>query len=167
MTMRRYQISDWIEIRAPIEQVYAAAADPDVVPSYAPEVVRIERVRRISERVEVVRSHVRVSKLTLAYLYRYCYNPPTHYSGVQEGGGLFRGYFSLSFRPRGDGTLVSHAEGFLSPVPGLARALGFLYFRVLARGGVRDELESLKRLVERSSDGEKNVEDGTNKGHIV
>src|SRR5437588_12549201 len=122
--MRRYQISDRIEIRAPVEQVYAAAADPDLVPSYAPEVVRIERVRRISDRVELVRSHIRVSKLTFAYLYRYCYRPPGHYSGVQEGGGLFRGYFSLSFRPQGDGTLVSQVDGILSPMPGLARALG-------------------------------------------
>jgi hypothetical protein len=153
--MRRYQVSDRIEIRAPVEQVYATAADPGLVPSYAPEVVMIERVRKISDRVELVRSHVKVGGLTFAYLYRYCYRPPTHYSGVQEGGGLLRGYFSLSFRPRGRGTQVTHAEGFLSPVPGLARALGFLYFRVLARGGVRDELESLMRLVEAPSNGEK------------
>jgi hypothetical protein len=153
--MRRYQVKDRIEIGAPVEQVYAAAADPEVVPSYAPEVLRIERVRTIGERVELVRSHVRVSGLTLPFLYRYCYRPPTHYSGVQEGSRVLRGYFSLSFRPRGRGTLVSHAEGFLSPVPGLARALGFLYFRVLARGGVRDELESLKRLVEASPDADK------------
>ena len=155
MKVRRYQVSERIEIGAPVEKVYALAADPRLVPSYAPEVVRIERVRKLSDRAELVRSYVRVGGLTFAYLYRYCYRPPTHYSGVQEGGRLLRGYFGLSFRPRGGGTLVSHAEGILSPVPGLARVVGFLYFRVLARGGVRDELESLKRLVEAWPDADK------------
>ena len=153
--MRRYQVSDRIEIRAPVERVYGVAADPEAVPAYAPEVKRIECVRRISYGVDLVRSHVRVSVLTFAYLYRYSYRPPTHYSGVQVGDGLLRGYFSLSFRAHGDCTLVSHSEGILSSVPGLARALGFLYFRVLARGGVREELEGLKRLVEGSVGGDK------------
>ena len=155
MRMRRYQVSDRIEIRAPVERVYGVATDPEAVPAYAPEVERIELVRRISDSVDLVRSHVRVSVVTLAYLYRYTYRPPTHYSGVQEGGWLLRGYFSLSFRAHGDCTLVSHSEGILSSVPGLARALGFLYFRVLARGGVREELEGLKRLVEGSVGGDK------------
>lgn len=148
MKERRYQVSERIEIGAPVEEVYAAATDPALVPLYVPEVVRVERVKSIGGGVELVRSHIKVGWLTFAYLYRYHYRPPTSYSGVQEGGGLFRGYFSLSFRAGGVGTIVSHSEGILSPVPGLARALGFLYFRVMARGGAGEELSKLKKLVE-------------------
>jgi hypothetical protein len=148
MKERRYQVSDRIEIDAPVEQVYAAAVDPALVPVYAPEIVRIERLEKIGDGVELVRSHLKVGWLRFAHLYRYRYRPTSHYSGLQEGAGLFRGYFSLSFSARGEATIVSHSEGILSPVPGLARALGFLYFRVLARGGVGEELKRLKHLAE-------------------
>ena len=148
MNPRRYQICESLTVAAPVEQVYALASDPEVVPSYAPEVARIEVVRRLSEHMVLVRSHLKVARLTFRFLYRYHYRPPTHYSGVQEGRGLLRGYFTLSFRPCAGGTAVSHTEGFLSPVPLLAWVAGFVYFRVMARGGAREELGRLKELVE-------------------
>jgi len=146
--MRRYQLRDEIEINAPIEQVYALAADPESVPSYAPEIAKIELVKKLDERSALVRSHLRIAGLTFAQLYRYHYSPPTHYSGVQENGRLLRGYFSLAFQPRGERTIVSHSEGVLSSVPFLAKLAGFIYFRVLARGGLREELDKLKSLTE-------------------
>ena len=149
MRTRRYQVREELEVNASVERVYAVAADPACVPLYAPEIARIELIEKVSARTHLVRSHIRVGALTLASLYRYNYRPPTHYSGVQERGRLLRGYFSLTFQPRGGATLVAHTEGFISPVPFLARALGFVYFRLLARGGVRTELERLKQLVER------------------
>ena len=148
MRERRYQVVERVEIEAPVERVYEVASDPSLVPVYAPEIVRIEHLENIGEGVELVRSHIKVGPFTLAHKYRYLYRPPTSYAGVQEGGGLYRGYFSLSFRARGGATVVTHVEGLLSRVPGLARALGVLYFRVMARGGVGEELEKLKRLVE-------------------
>lgn len=149
MSVWRYQVCERAEIAAPVEQTYALAADPEMVPAYAPEVARIEVVRRLSEHLVLVRSHLKVAGLTRGFLYQYHYRAPTHYSGVQEGGGLLRGYFSLSFTPRGGGTAVSHTEGFLSPVPFLAWVVGVIYFRIVARGGMRDELRRLKNLVER------------------
>jgi hypothetical protein len=119
-----------------------------MVPCYAPEVARIEVVRRLGDHTILVGSHLKVARVTVGFLYRYHYRPPTHYSGVQHQGGLLRGYFTLSFRPHGTGTLVSHAEGMLSPVPLLAWVVGFIYFRVIERGGMKDELAGLKNLVE-------------------
>ncbi len=149
MSERRYQVVERVEVAAPVERVYEVASDPSLVPVYAPEIVRIEHLENIGEGVELVRSHIRVGPFTFAHKYRYLYRPPTSYAGVQEGGGLYRGYFSLSFRASGEAqTVVTHVEGVLSHVPGLARALGVLYFRVMARGGLREELEKLKRLVE-------------------
>src|SRR5919107_1880086 len=113
MNVWRYQIRERLEIDAPVERVYALASDPEIVPSYAPEIARIEVVRRLSEHMVLVRSHLKVARLTFGFLYRYHYRPPTHYSGVQEGGGLLRGYFTLRFRPSGGGTTVSHTEGIL------------------------------------------------------
>ena len=148
MNVWRYQICDSLEIDAPVEQVYALASDPEMVPSYAPEVARIEVVRRLSEHLVLVRSYLKVAGLTCGFLYQYHYRPPTHYSGVQEGRGLLRGYFTLSFRSCGSGTTVSHTEGVLSPIPLFAWISGFIYFHILARGGMRAELGRLKNLVE-------------------
>lgn len=148
MKMRRYQVRDEVEINAPIEHVYAFAADSESVPSYAPEIAKIELVKKLDERNALVKSHLRIAGLTFAQLYKYHYNAPTHYSGLQEGGSLLRGYFSLAFQPRGERTVVSHAEGILSRVPFVASLAGFIYFRILARGGVARELGKLKRLTE-------------------
>jgi hypothetical protein len=148
MNLWQYQISESKKIAAPIEQVYALASDPEIVPSYAPEIARIEVVRRLSEHMVLVRSYLKVVRLTFSFLYRYHYRPPTHYSGVQEGRGLMRGYFTLSFRSCGGGTAVSHTEGILSPIPLLAWVVGFIYFRIMARGGIGDELGRLKNLAE-------------------
>jgi Polyketide cyclase / dehydrase and lipid transport len=146
---RRYQVVERVEVAAPVEKVYEVASDPSLVPVYAPEIVRIEHLENVGEGVELVRSHIKVGPFTFAHPYRYLYRPPTSYAGVQEGGRLYRGYFSLSFRALGAAkTAVTHVEGIRSRVPGLARVLGVLYFRVLARGGARDELEKLKQLVE-------------------
>ena len=152
MRMRRYHVRECVLIDAPVERVYAVASDPEAVPVYAPEVVRIEVRERLGDGAARVTSHLRIGKLTFAWAYRYNYRPPTHYSGVQERGALLRGYFSFTFRPRGGRTEACHSEGLLSPVPLLARALGLLYFRVIARGGVREELDRLKRLVESESE---------------
>ena len=149
MNVWRYQIRESLWIDAPVEQVYARASDLEIVPSYAPEIAQIKVVRRLSEHLVLVKSYLKVAGLTFGFLYQYHYRPPMHYSGVQELGGLLRGYFTLSFRPCGRGTTVSHTEGVLSAVPLLAWLSGFIYFHILTRGGARKELGGLKNLVER------------------
>ncbi len=148
MNVWRFQTSRQIEIDAPIDQVYATASSPDLVPSYAPEIARIEVEQRLNERTVLARSYLRVAGLTLAYLYRYHYRPPTHYGGVQERGRFLRGYFNLTFRQNGNRTVVSHTEGILSTIPCLAWIAGFLYFRIIARGSVTEELGRLRSLIE-------------------
>ena len=139
-----------VEISAPIEQVYSVAADPDIVPSYALEIARIDLVKRLSPHSVLARSHLKIARLTFASLYRYHYHPPSHYSGVQEDGKLLRGYFSFSFQTQDNRTVVSHTEGIMSSIPGLAAIAGFIYFRILSRGGLAEELWRLKNLVEGS-----------------
>ena len=146
--MARCQVRDEIEIGAPPARVYAIAADPALVPLYAPEVARIETVETRGDGRVRVRSHLRLLGLTVPFPYLYRYRPPVHYGGIQERGRLLTGYFHFSFRPRGEGTLVTNVEGIASPVPGLARIAAFVYFRVLARGGIRRELLRLKRMAE-------------------
>ncbi|MDQ3816362.1 MAG: hypothetical protein M3362_01570 [Acidobacteriota bacterium] len=148
MSVWRYQIRERLEIDAPVEQVYALASNPEIVPCYAPEIARIEVVRKLSEHRVLVRSYLKVARVTFGFLYRYHYRPPTHYSGVQEGGGVVRGYFTLSFRACGRRTIVSHTEGVLSPIPLLSWVVGFIYFRLMARGGLGEELGRLKGLAE-------------------
>lgn len=148
MKVRRYQAHERVEISAPIEQVYALASDPKIVPSYAPEVARIDLVKRLSPHLVIARSHLKIARLIFARLYRYHYHPPAHYSGVQEEGKLLRGYFSFSFQTRDNRTIVSHTEGIMSSIPCLAWIAGFIYFRILSRKGLAEELNRLKCLVE-------------------
>ena len=145
---RRYQISECIEINAPVERVYAVASDPEMVPLYAPEVARIEVLERERPFKARVRSHLKIAGLTFTFAYRYHYRPPHAYSGVEEGARALRGYFSLRFAPIRDGTLVTHTEGITSPYPILASVAGFAYYRIAARGGMQDELQRLKKLAE-------------------
>ena len=150
--MWRYNSCERIEIDAPVEQVYAIASDPEMVPRYAPEIRRIEVVQRERNATEqqslLVRSYFTVGGRTFPTLYRYVYRAPRHYSGIQVRGSLLRGYFRFSFTAQGDGTIVSHCEGMLSRVPGLAQVAGLFYFRLLSRGGIEQELRRLKALVE-------------------
>ena len=145
----RYQVRGQIEVAARAERVYEVATDPKNVPAYVPEVARVEPLEKLDERTQLVRSHVRIGRFTFARLYRYHYRPPTHYGGAQATGRLLRGYFSLTFEPRGARTtLVTHVEGVRSAVPLVAPLAGLVYFRLLARGGVGEELRRLKELAE-------------------
>ena len=142
--MPTFTVHSRVFIAAPPAAVYRVAADPAVVPRYAREVRRIEILGRDGDRARV-RVHLRVGPLTLRPVYRYVYRPPRLYAGVQEGGGLVRGFFGMTFRPEGAGTRVAHVEGIRSPLPLLARALGRA---VLRRRAIEQELARLKRLVE-------------------
>ena len=148
MNIWRYQICESTEIDAPVDEVYAFASDPETVPCYAPEIARIEILKRISEHLVLVRSYLKVAGLTWGILYRYHYRRPTSYSGVQEDGALLRGYFTLNFKPCGRGTTVAHTEVVVSSIPFLAWISGFIYFQMMARGGMEAELGRLKDLIE-------------------
>jgi uncharacterized protein YndB with AHSA1/START domain len=144
----RYVERAEVEIAAPIGRVYAVSTDPTLVPRYAHEVASIDVLERPDERTAIVCSHLHLGPARVGFRYRYRYRPPTHYIGVQLGRGLVRGYFTFAFEARGGATLVSHAEGVISKVPGLALMVGLVYFRALGGGGLRGELERLKALVE-------------------
>lgn len=148
ISRRRYVDLTRIAIRAPVERVWALATDPQVVPRYAREIVRLEAIEVLPGGDRLVRSHMRLGPLVWRVRYRYRYRRPAAYAGIQEGG-LLRGFFAFSFRARGEMTIVRHAEGVLSRLPGLAPAAGLLYFRLLhPRGGPRAELWRLKALAE-------------------
>ena len=151
MTVWRYQTCKTIDINASIEHVYAIASDPKMVPSYAPEVRKIEVLKDVGDESLLVRSYFNLGGLTFPSLYRYHYRRPRYYAGIQERGRLLRGYFRFSFAAEGDRTSVSHTEGILSSVPGLARIAGIIYFRLLSRRGMEQELRRLKALVEWAS----------------
>ena len=150
MNIWRYQMRMSVEIAAPVEQVYALASNREMVPRYAREIDKIEVVTRLSDERVLVKSYLKIAGMTRAFFYVYHYRPPTHYSGVQQQGGLMRGYFTLTFRSSGSGTTVSHTEGILSPLPFVAWFVGLIYFHLISRDGMRAELERLRTLVEAS-----------------
>ena len=148
MNIWRYQTRMSVEIAAPVERVYALASNPQVVPLYAPEIDKIEVISRLSNQKVLVKSYLKIAGITRPYFYVYHYRPPAHYSGVQQQGALMRGYFTLTFKTSARGTSVSHTEGILSPLPFVAWFIGFIYFHLISRDGMRDELDRLRTLVE-------------------
>jgi hypothetical protein len=155
MRARRYEVRDHIWIEAPPNSTFAIASDPAIVPRYESDVKRIDILRRDPRHGTAdVRSHLSMLGLTFGFDYRYRYRVGIYYGGVQQSGRLMRGYFSMRFRPGMDsasgrfGTDVEHVEGIISRVPGVARLVGWLYFRVLSRGGIAEELKRLKQIVE-------------------
>lgn len=148
MNLWQFEQRGTIQVNAPIERVYDTAVDPALVPSFVPEVTKIEPIKMLSNGQEIVRSHIRIVGITRPYLYRYTYRRPHSKSGIQEGTSLITAFFTLSFTAQDGGTLVVHTEGIKSKFPGLAPLVGWIYFRYLAPAGIDNELSMLKRLVE-------------------
>ena len=146
-----YQVHDKVQINARIDRVYATASNPEIVPTFAPEIKHIELVEKLADGEALVRSHLKVAGLPFVYLYRYRYLPPTYYGGIQQRGLFVRGYFSFSFERRGEETVVTHTERIMSRIPGLATLVGIFYSHVLSRGQIRKELLRLRNLVENQS----------------
>ena len=149
----KFQVRGEVEIDAPLEYVYAFASDPAVVPRYAEEIERIELVERLSSRVSLVTSHLKILGFEVAFPYRFNYRRPEHYSGVQRGRSVLRGFFAFAFTAEGNKTKVIHSEGLFSTVPLLAPLAGFIHYRLVHRRGIERELRSLKELVESSLSG--------------
>jgi len=49
MNFWRYEVSERIEIAAPVQKVYTLASDPSIVPQYVSEVLRIDILERESD----------------------------------------------------------------------------------------------------------------------
>jgi hypothetical protein len=149
--IRRYIVSDTIVVNSSIDRAYEIASDPVMVPKYENGIVKIEVIDEISNSERLVRSHLKVLGITRPYIYRYRYSKNRHYSGHQEFGHFFRGFFSLSFKSISGGTQIYHKEGILSTWPFFASILGLIYFKVLSPSGVDSELKRLKYIIETAS----------------
>jgi hypothetical protein len=149
VNLYRYQVSRRVRIAAPRQRVYTLATDPRLIPRYSRE-VRSLRLLDPPGRVRRARCRIRVAPgLSVPARYRYHYRPGVSYAGVQVRCPLVRSYFGFSFRDRRAGaTEVLHIEGFRASVPLLAPILGWLYFTLLNRGGLRAELDLLRALAE-------------------
>jgi uncharacterized membrane protein len=60
MNLCRYQVSENVHIDAPVEHAYEIASDPELVPSYAHEIDRIEIVERFTEHRVLVKSYLKL-----------------------------------------------------------------------------------------------------------
>lgn len=145
--MCRRQVIAEIDIDAPIGVVYAIATNVEQVARYEPEIERIDVVDETPGQERLVDVRFRVLGVRLRQRYRHALRPPRLYAGVRTGGWL-RGWFTMRFKSVMGGTRVTHAEGFRSPIPGLAFLAGFIYFSLLSPGGVRGELRRLRDLVQ-------------------
>jgi ribosome-associated toxin RatA of RatAB toxin-antitoxin module len=136
-------------IEAPIDEVYAVAADVESSPRWQPEIKKAEVLERDAEGDQVLvltetDAKVRSLKSTL----RFSYDPPHGLSWVQEDGDLKSVEGSWSFEEEGDGATRATYEMTVD----LGRMLGMVIRGPLV-GVLRGQLvesmpEKLKKDVE-------------------
>jgi hypothetical protein len=145
--MGSYEVSGRVTIPAAIGDVYRVATDPSLVPRYAEEIAGITKLDDGDPTAPLVCVRMRLLGTEREYRYRYYYDPPRAYGGVDADQRMLRGYFHFDFVDVGGATEVRHREGVVSRTPLIAEAVGRLYFRAIQRGGSRKELERLQLLV--------------------
>lgn len=90
-------------IEAPIDAVYAVAADIEHSPRWQPEIKRAEVVERQGEEQVLVAMETDAKVRTLKSSLRFSYDPPRRIAWRQESGDLKSVEGSWSFEDAGDG----------------------------------------------------------------
>ena len=90
-------------IDAPIEEVYAAAADVESSPRWQPEIKRAEVLEREGEDQVLVETETDAKVRSLKSTLRFSYDPPHGLSWRQESGDLKSVEGSWSFEEAGEG----------------------------------------------------------------
>lgn len=90
-------------IEAPIEEVYAVAADIENSPRWQPEIKRAETVERDGDEQVLVEMETDAKVRTLKSTLRFSYDPPNGLTWRQEEGDLKSVDGSWSFEEEGEG----------------------------------------------------------------
>ena len=90
-------------IEAPIEEVYAVAADIEGSPRWQPEIKKAEAIERDGDEQVLVETETDAKVRTLKSTLRFSYDPPHGLSWRQESGDLKSVEGSWSFEDAGDG----------------------------------------------------------------
>ena len=90
-------------IEAPIEEVYAVAADIEGSPKWQPEIKKARAVERDGEEQVLVETETDAKVRTLKSTLRFTYDPPHGLSWVQQDGDLKSVEGSWSFEEEGEG----------------------------------------------------------------
>ena len=135
-------------IEAPIDEVYAAAADVQNSPRWQPEIKKAEVLEREGEDQVLVLTETDAKVRTLKSTLRFSYDPPNGLSWRQEEGDLKSVEGSWSFEEAGDGRTRATYEMTVD----LGRMLGMVIRGPLV-GVLRGQLvesmpEKLKKDVE-------------------
>jgi uncharacterized membrane protein len=136
------------EIEAPIEVVYAVAADVEGSPRWQPEIKVAECIERVGDAQALVHMETDAKVRTLGAEMRFAYEPPSRISWAQEDGDLKAVEGSWELEDLGDGrtgaTYTLEAD--------LGRMLGMVIRGPVVgvlRGQLIDSMpEKLKRFVE-------------------
>jgi ribosome-associated toxin RatA of RatAB toxin-antitoxin module len=137
-------------IEAPIEEVYAVAADVGSSPRWQPDIKRAEVLEREGEEQVLVETETDAKVRTLKSTLRFSYDPPNGLSWRQESGDLKSVEGSWSFEEAGDGQTKATYEMTVD----LGRMLGMVIRGPLV-GVLRGQLvesmpDKLKKDVEGS-----------------
>jgi len=138
-------------IEAPIDEVYAVAADIEGSPKWQPEIKRAEALEHDGDEQTLVETETDAKVRTLKSTLRFSYEPPTKIEWRQEDGDLKSVDGSWSFEDLGDG----RTRATYSMTVDLGRMLGMVIRGPLVgvlRGQLVDSMpEKLKAYVESSS----------------
>ena len=135
-------------IDAPIDEVYAVAADVENSPRWQPEIKRAEVLERQGEEQVVVETETDAKVRSLKSTLRFSYDPPNGLSWTQESGDLKSVEGSWSFEEVGEGQTRATYEMTVD----LGRMLGMVIRGPLV-GALRGQLvesmpDKLKKEIE-------------------
>ena len=135
-------------IEAPIEEVYAVAADVEGSPKWQPEIKKARALEREGDEQVLVETETDAKVRTLKSTLRFSYDPPNGLSWRQESGDLKSVEGSWSFEEAGDGKTKATYEMTVD----LGRMLGMVIRGPLV-GVLRGQLvesmpDKLKKQVE-------------------
>ena len=97
-------------IEAPIDEVYAVAADIEGSPKWQPEIKRAEALEHDGDEQTLVETETDAKVRTLKSVLRFSYDPPTKIRWSQEDGDLKSVDGSWTFEDLGDGTTEATYE---------------------------------------------------------
>jgi hypothetical protein len=97
-------------IAAPIDEVYAVAADIEGSPKWQPEMKRAKAVQRDGDEQVLVETETDAKVRTLKSTLRFSYDPPNGISWVQEEGDLKSVEGSWTFEEAGEGQTTATYE---------------------------------------------------------
>ena len=145
------EIHKSVTVDAPAEKVFDLLDDPNAIPSYTPNVERVEDVRQTEQRVgDTFRVIYKAAGMTFEEKFTITeYRRPTQLASSFENG--MKGTFVYQVSPQGEQTTLTVDVHYELPGGPLGKAVDALLLERTNEKTIEKQLDNLRQAVQRSS----------------